>query len=100
MLLRSRVRGSLLVRRTIGIVLEFAVNADDDFALLALPGMAITEMLGALNAQVGRFSRTAFLRAAHGSHYTRTAWRCFAIGDVNHPMIYRLAALPEDPAGE
>ena len=74
---RSGVRGSLLMQRAIGIVVELAVDANHDFALGALPGMAVTEIPGALNAQVGRFSRTAFLRAAHGPHYTRKAWRWF-----------------------
>lgn len=69
----SGVRRSLFMHRTIGIVVELAVDADQDFALDALPGVVVAEIPGALNTQVGRFSRTAFLRAAHGAHYTRTA---------------------------
>ena len=46
----SRVRGAFFMRRTIGIVIELAVDAYQDFALGALPGMAVTEIPGALNA--------------------------------------------------
>jgi hypothetical protein len=43
-LLRSGVRRSLFMRRTIGIVVELAVDAHQNFALDALPGMAVAQI--------------------------------------------------------